>query len=571
MIETGTLLQNRYRVNRQVGQGGMGAVYVATDERFQSTVAIKRTFFDDPALKKAFEREAHLLNRLRHPALPKVSDHFEEGDSQFLVMEYIEGEDFAELLRRRNAAFPLADVLAWADELLDALGYLHAQEPAVVHRDIKPQNMKLTPEGRVVLLDFGLAKGHSTRTSASATASVFGYSPHYAPLEQMQGTGTDTRSDLYSLAATLYHLMTGATPADALTRAGATVKGQPDPLRPAHVAHAQVPEAVGKIIQRAMSQNAALRHGSAKEMRAALRQAAALSGARPPQRVSAGAATEPRPAGTPNFDATVLEHASPASAPDATSVRHRPRPESTPSFARVESPASDSTGQAPASVATHAARARHAPLPAHSGPAAQRLVRTALVVLLVGCAGAASYLLLARPAAPTSKPEARAETRETAPGGEATTSPDASQPSAAGDAPNASYPATQPDAAAQPSAPAQKSDGAPSADTWSAGAPSAGGAEAGGGGAGASPAGAPSASSGASSSDGLVIQNPAPASYPAAEEAARRAEEAKAAQQRPAAQPAPDARYGPPPGGFRPPPPDGRRPPPPPGFPPPRP
>ncbi|HEV7902815.1 MAG TPA: protein kinase [Pyrinomonadaceae bacterium] len=275
MIESGTLLQNRYRVVKQIGQGGMGAVYVATDERFSSTVAVKQTFFDDPALRRAFEREAHLLNHLRHTALPKVSDHFAEGEGQFLVMEFIEGSDLSELLKARSgSAFPVADVLAWADALLDALDYLHTHEPQVIHRDIKPQNLKLTPRGQIVLLDFGLAKGNSTETRANLTASVFGYSRNYAPLEQIQGTGTDARSDLYSLAATLYHLLTGAAPVDALTRAGAIINSQPDPLRPAHLAHAQVPAAVGEILRRAMSQNAAHRQASAAEMRAALRRAA---------------------------------------------------------------------------------------------------------------------------------------------------------------------------------------------------------------------------------------------------------------------------------------------------------
>src|ERR1043165_4951326 len=141
MIQPGTLLQNRYRVTRQLVCGGMGAVYVATDERFNSTVAIKQTFFfDDPALRKAFEREAVLLNHLRHPALPRVSDHFVEEEGQFLVMEYIEGNDLGELLKARGGWFPVADVLAWADELLDALEYLHGQEPPGRHPDLKPQD-----------------------------------------------------------------------------------------------------------------------------------------------------------------------------------------------------------------------------------------------------------------------------------------------------------------------------------------------------------------------------------------------------------------------------------------------
>jgi serine/threonine protein kinase len=282
MIEPGALLQNRYRVVKQIGQGGMGAVYVATDERFHSTVAIKQTFFDDPLLRKAFEREAHLLNHLRHVALPRVSDHFVEGDGQFLVMEFIEGSEMAESLQQRGA-FPLADVLRWADELLDALDYLHTHEPPIVHRDIKPQNMKLTPRGQIVLLDFGLAKGATTETRASQTASVFGYSRNYAPLEQIQGTGTDTRSDLYSLGATLYHLLTGVAPVDGLTRASAVINQQPDPLRPAHLAHAQVPESVSKILHRAMALKATLRPATAAEMRAALRQATTLISRTTPQ------------------------------------------------------------------------------------------------------------------------------------------------------------------------------------------------------------------------------------------------------------------------------------------------
>src|SRR5947209_2713506 len=274
MIEPGTLLRKRYRVTRQIGEGGMGAVYVATDERFHSTVAIKQTFFfDDPSLGRAFEREARLLNHLRHPALPKVSDHFTEGDGQFLVMEFIEGHDLGALLKERGGSFPVADVLAWADDLLDVLDYLHKQQPPVVHRDIKPQNIKRTASGQIVLLDFGLAKGTPAHTHASVTGSVLGYSLLYAPLEQVQGTGTDPCSDIYSLGATLYHLLTGVPPVDALTRASAVINNQPDPLRPAHVSNPQVPIAVGKVIQRAMAQKSSLRPKTAAEMREMLRQA----------------------------------------------------------------------------------------------------------------------------------------------------------------------------------------------------------------------------------------------------------------------------------------------------------
>ena len=275
MIAPGTVLQNRYAVERQIGEGGMGAVYVATDRRFGSTVALKETFFDDPSLRRAFEREARLLNRLRHAALPRVSDHFEEAEGQFLVMEYIPGEDLSQMLKERGGAgFDAPRVLAWADQLLDALDYLHTQEPPVVHRDIKPQNLKLSGRDQVVLLDFGLAKGTPLQTRVTNTASLFGYSFNYAPIEQMQGTGTDPRSDLYSLGATLYHLLTGAPPPDALTRATAVLDGSPDPLRPANETNAHVPAPLAEALSRAMSLSAARRFGSAEEMRAALREAA---------------------------------------------------------------------------------------------------------------------------------------------------------------------------------------------------------------------------------------------------------------------------------------------------------
>lgn len=275
MIETGTLLQNRYRIQKQIGQGGMGAVYVATDERFASRVAIKETFFTDENYGKAFEREARLLNNLRHPALPRVSDHFIEENGQFLVMEYIEGDDLSEKMQESKTAFPLSSVLDWADQLLDALDYLHTQETPVIHRDIKPQNLKLTSRGQIVLLDFGLAKGSPPDASHKTAAnSVFGYSKNYASLEQMQGTGTDPRSDLYALGATLYHLMTGSAPIDALTRAMTVLNGDEDPLKPAHLLHGQVPVGVADVLMRAMALNANHRPSSAMAMRTILAESA---------------------------------------------------------------------------------------------------------------------------------------------------------------------------------------------------------------------------------------------------------------------------------------------------------
>jgi serine/threonine protein kinase len=271
MLTEGTFLQERYRVIRQLGQGGMGAVYEALDERLDTTVALKETFFAEEKLRKQFEREARLLARMHHPALPRVSDHFNEGAGQFLVMQYIAGQDLSEMLTAQNAPFSESEVVRWADQLCDALDYLHTQEQQIIHRDIKPQNLKLTSRGQVVLLDFGLAKGSAGQlTAVTTSASIFGYTPNYAPLEQVQGKGTDARSDIYALGATLYHLVTNVKPPDALSRAGAVVNGQPDPLVPANEVCPGVNPGLANVLNKAMSQKRDDRFATASDMRRAL-------------------------------------------------------------------------------------------------------------------------------------------------------------------------------------------------------------------------------------------------------------------------------------------------------------
>src|ERR1700741_4419492 len=271
MLTPETVLQSRYRIVRQLGQGGMGAVYEAVDQRLDTTVALKETLFAEERLRKQFEREARLLARLHHPALPRVSDHFSEDDGQFLVMQFIPGDDLSEMMTHKRSPFPANQVLTWADQLLDALDYLHTQDPQIVHRDIKPQNLKLTSRGQIILLDFGLAKGQAGDISRVTTAaSIFGYTPNYAPLEQIQGLGTDSRSDLYALGATLYHLITGVKPPDALTRAAAIVNGQPDPLLKASEVNAAVAPELDHVLAKAMAQNREQRYATADDMRKAL-------------------------------------------------------------------------------------------------------------------------------------------------------------------------------------------------------------------------------------------------------------------------------------------------------------
>jgi formylglycine-generating enzyme required for sulfatase activity len=304
MTAAGTILNNRYKILGLLsGQGGMGLVYQATDLNLRDTVVIKQSRFNDEAfmrqkfpdlkgeamrsqaeyLRKAFEREARLLRGLRHNALPHVLDYFDLDGQQSLVMEFIPGKDLGEMLTERlhndQGPFPLHLVLDWADQLLDALNYLHTQfDTPIIHRDIKPQNLKLMPNGQIILLDFGLAKGASL--GMSVVESIWGGTPEYAPLEQVdededEGQKSDQRSDLYSLSVTLHHLLSGRKPPKTISRLKAEAQVKPDPLRPLSEIAPHIPEPVSAVLQRAAALFAKDRLATAAEMRQLLRRAAA--------------------------------------------------------------------------------------------------------------------------------------------------------------------------------------------------------------------------------------------------------------------------------------------------------
>jgi serine/threonine protein kinase len=270
MLNTGTLLHNRYLIARPLGQGGMGAVYEAVDQKFGSTVAVKQMTVSGEAMVRAFEREARLLNGLRHAALPVVIDYFSEPVGLFLVMQFIPGEDFGKLLEQNGGPFHHSRVFAWADQLLSALEYLHSRQPPIIHRDIKPQNLKLTPEGDLILLDFGLAKG-STGPRTGTTGSIIAYTPLYAALEQINGQGASIASDLYSVSATVYHLLTGVPPVDVLTRVDMLFNRRPDPLRTPHEINSSVPKELSDVIVAGLAVSKDERPASATAMRHALR------------------------------------------------------------------------------------------------------------------------------------------------------------------------------------------------------------------------------------------------------------------------------------------------------------
>ena len=273
ILEAKSLLQNRYLIEHLIGKGGMGEVYLAVDKRLGHKVALKRTFFtDDEILAAAFEREARTLASLRHPVLPKVSDHFTENGEQYLVMEFIDGEDLSKRIELSKKAFPMNWVLFWADELLEALAYLHSQKPSIIHRDIKPQNLKLTSDNHIILLDFGLAKNNAGQ-AINTTGSVVGYTPHYAPMEQIRGLGTTPQSDIYSLSATLYQLLTNVVPPDALRRADDIVNGKPDSIEVLTKLNPSISAPISDVILKGLSLRAPERFENAREMQKALREA----------------------------------------------------------------------------------------------------------------------------------------------------------------------------------------------------------------------------------------------------------------------------------------------------------
>jgi serine/threonine protein kinase len=234
-LQPGTLLRDRYEIQALIGQGGMGAVYKAADRRLPGRLCAIKEIWPPPGIsaealaqaREQFLREASTLARLDHPNLPKVSDYFSqeaEGPGRdYLVMDYVPGQDLHQLVqqaRREGRFLDEREVLHWMDQLCDALAYLHNQDPPVLHRDVKPGNVKLTPDGRIKLVDFGLVKPLDPEDPNTVTGMRGIGSLPYTPIEQYAGElgHTGTRSDLYSLAATLYHLLTGRPPASAQDR-----------------------------------------------------------------------------------------------------------------------------------------------------------------------------------------------------------------------------------------------------------------------------------------------------------------------------------------------------------------
>lgn len=235
-----------YKVVRELGHGSFGAVYEAVDTRNpERRVAIKETF-EAPSVR-GFQREFEALANLRHPNLPRYYEMFEADGCGYLVMEFVPGQSLDEILARQKGPLSEQLVVAYAEQLCDLLSYLHSQHPPIIHRDIKPHNIRVTPEGQVKLVDFGLFKQGVQRTRK--TLHGLG-TLEYMPLEQFDWSGgTDQRSDIYSLGATLYHLLTNRYPLSAPRR----MSSVRDPLKPPHKVNRRVSPQVSQAIMRAMA------------------------------------------------------------------------------------------------------------------------------------------------------------------------------------------------------------------------------------------------------------------------------------------------------------------------------
>jgi Tol biopolymer transport system component len=264
LLERDVLLHNRYRIKGNLGQGGMGSVYLAIDENLGDVeVAVKENLFTTEEYARQFRLEAVILANIRHPNLPRVSDHFVlAGEGQYLIMDFIDGEDLRQRMERAGI-LPEDEVIQIGAAICDALSYLHARKPSVLHRDIKPGNVKISPDGHIFLVDFGLAK--MIQGNQATTTGARAMTPGYSPPEQYGTARTDSRTDIYSLGATLYAALTGVIPEDGLARAMDSVQ-----LTPIRKRNPEVSKRLASAIEKAMEVDPSDRYQNADEFKLAL-------------------------------------------------------------------------------------------------------------------------------------------------------------------------------------------------------------------------------------------------------------------------------------------------------------
>jgi hypothetical protein len=266
-LSQGQVLHDRYRVVSLMGQGGFGAVYKGWDISLNKHIAIKENLDTSPEAQRQFQHEAQILATLTHPNLPRVQDHFLLPDQgQYLIMDFVEGEDLQDMLIRLGQPLSEDYALAWITQVCEALAYLHTQNPPIIHRDIKPANIKITPQGKAVLVDFGISKIYDPKLKTTVGARAV--TPGYSPVEQYGQGVTDGRSDIYALGATLYVLLTSQEPQESVQR---TLE---DTLKSANQINPQVMPTIAQVIHKAMIVSPSGRYQTVPELQTALADAA---------------------------------------------------------------------------------------------------------------------------------------------------------------------------------------------------------------------------------------------------------------------------------------------------------
>ncbi|MFQ5921757.1 MAG: protein kinase [Anaerolineales bacterium] len=271
-LKPGEILHDRYHIESVLGQGGMGAVYMARDKNLNVEVAVKENLFTTKEYARQFEREARILASLRHPNLPRVTDHFVIADQgQYLVMDFIEGKDLRERIESKGVISE-GEAVPWFLETCDALAYLHGRRPyPILHRDIKPGNIQVTPDNRAILVDFGLAK--VADDSGTTTTGAKAMTPGFSPPEQYGTGSTDARTDVYALGATMYACLTADIPEDSLERA----MGREE-LTPLRKHNPRITPALARAIEKSLAVRPEERYQSMVEFASALGATARASG-----------------------------------------------------------------------------------------------------------------------------------------------------------------------------------------------------------------------------------------------------------------------------------------------------
>ncbi len=260
--QPGAILHNRYRIVKLLGQGGFGALYRVWDTALGRPCALKENLDAAPEAQRQFLREAKILANLSHPNLPRVTDYFIDGVKQYLVMDFIEGQDLQEMLEDRGAPLPEDKAVFWICQICDALTHLHSQKPPIIHRDIKPANIKITPDGTAVLVDFGIAKVYDPHLKTTQGAQAV--TPGFSPYEQYGKGATDARTDIYALGATLYTILTGIEPPESIQRVTR------DPLIPPRQLNPSLSLRASSALMRALQMDPSQRFQSAADFKAAL-------------------------------------------------------------------------------------------------------------------------------------------------------------------------------------------------------------------------------------------------------------------------------------------------------------